>query len=321
MIQLEELYNILNNYRLNNWADSIPDQLKILKDHGDYPKWKSIYNRIPSVTPSKVNLNSGAVEIGSVKDLPSDIISDLKTLLIELHPWRKGPFNIFDIFIDTEWRSDWKWKRLKDSIQPLLNRNVLDIGCGNGYHCWRMRGAGARNVIGIDPFLLSVVQFYVIKKFLPNEPVWLLPVGIEKIPNNINFFDTVFSMGILYHRRSPLDHLIELRSMLRSGGELVLETLVIDGNINEVLLPEDRYAKMRNVWFIPSALGLELWLKKTGYKNIRLVDITKTTIEEQRKTDWMKFESLEDFLDPGNQNKTIEGYPSPQRAVFIAEVP
>ncbi|MBU2494094.1 MAG: tRNA 5-methoxyuridine(34)/uridine 5-oxyacetic acid(34) synthase CmoB [Bacteroidetes bacterium] len=321
MIQLEELYNILNNYRLNNWADSIPDQLKILKDHGDYPKWESIYNRIPSVTPSKINLNSAAVEIGSEKDLPINVISDLKTILLELHPWRKGPFNIFDIFIDTEWRSDWKWERLKDSIQPLFNRNVLDIGCGNGYHCWRMRGAGARNVIGIDPFLLSIVQFYVIKKFLPDEPVWLLPVGIEKMPSDLNFFDTVFSMGILYHRRSPLDHLIELRSMLRSGGELVLETLVIDGNINEVLLPEDRYAKMRNVWFIPSALGLELWLKKTGYKNIRLVDITKTTIEEQRKTDWMKFESLEDFLDPGNQNKTIEGYPSPQRTVFIAEAP
>lgn len=321
MIQLEKLYKILNEYGLNDWASAIPAQVKESINHGDYSKWENIYNNIPFVTPSKVNLNTGAIEIGSQNDFEPGQHPTLKQNLMELHPWRKGPFNLFDILIDTEWRSDWKWDRLKVSIRPLTNKNVLDIGCGNGYHCWRMLGAGARNIIGIDPFLLSVIQFYTIKKFMPEEPVWLLPIGIEQLPGNLNFFDAVFSMGILYHRRSPMDHLFELRSMLRSGGELVLETLVIDGKQNDVLVPEDCYAKMRNVWFIPSTLSLENWLKKTGYKNIKLVDVTQTTTEEQRKTDWMKFESLKDFLNPQNYNETIEGYPSPKRAVFIADAP
>jgi tRNA (mo5U34)-methyltransferase len=321
MIQLEELYKILNEYGLNDWASVIPGQVKETINHGDYSRWENIYNNIPLVKPSKINLNTGAIEIGSVNDFEHEEHAALKQLLQELHPWRKGPFNLFDILIDTEWRSDWKWDRLKDHIRPLANRNVLDIGCGNGYHCWRMRGMGARNVIGIDPFLLSVVQFYTIKKFMREEPVWLLPAGIEQMPENLSFFDAVFSMGILYHRRSPMDHLFELRSMLRSGGELILETLVIDGGKNDVLVPEGRYAQMRNVWFIPSTHALEIWLKKAGYKNIKLVDVTKTTTEEQRKTEWMKFESLENFLNPNNSNETIEGYPSPKRAVFIAEAP
>ncbi|MEY8213807.1 MAG: DUF1698 domain-containing protein, partial [Colwellia sp.] len=29
-------------------------------------------------------------------------------------------------------------------------------------------------------------------------------------------------------------------------------------------------------------------------------------------------QSLSDFLDPQDKNKTIEGYPAPQRAIFIA---
>ncbi|KAB2847054.1 MAG: tRNA 5-methoxyuridine(34)/uridine 5-oxyacetic acid(34) synthase CmoB [Melioribacteraceae bacterium] len=321
MIQLEKLYNFLIDNSLEEWAASIPAQVEAAKNHGDYLKWKNIYDNIPVAEPSQFNLNTNAVEIGKAKDFKPEIHILLKERLYDLHPWRKGPFNLFDIFIDTEWRSDWKWERLKNSIQPLKKRNVLDIGCGNGYHCWRMRGAGAEIVIGIDPFLLSVVQFYSIKKFLPDEHVWHLPVGIEQVPANLNFFDTVFSMGILYHRRSPFDHLYEMRSMLRSGGELVLETLVIDGKINEVLVPPDRYAKMRNVWFIPSTLTLESWLVKTGYKNIRLIDVTKTTTEEQRKTEWMTFESLKNFLNPQNPDETIEGHPSPKRAVFIAETP
>jgi tRNA (mo5U34)-methyltransferase len=52
-----------------------------------------------------------------------------------------------------------------------------------------------------------------------------------------------------------------------------------------------------------------------------MVDISTTSIEEQRSTDWMTFESLEDFLDPNDHSKTIEGHPAPTRAVFLAEAP
>ena len=128
-------------------------------------------------------------------------------------------------------------------------------------------------------------------------------------------------MGVLYHRKSPEAHIERLLSYLRPGGELVLETLVIDGDENAVLLPEDRYARMGNVWFIPSVAMLEKWLRRSKLKNIKVVDVTTTTLEEQRSTDWMTFQSLKDFLDPEDPSKSIEGYPAPRRAVLTASKP
>ncbi|KAG1707730.1 tRNA U34 carboxymethyltransferase [Nymphon striatum] len=122
-------------------------------------------------------------------------------------------------------------------------------------------------------------------------------------------------MGVLYHRPSPIHHLQELKSFLRSGGELVLETLILEGEGTEVLIPEDRYAKMRNVWFIPTTAVLVRMLERVGFINIRVVDVNKTSVEEQRSTEWMTYESLPDFLDPEDSNKTIEGDAAPVRAV------
>ena len=203
-------------------------------------------------------------------------------------------------------------------ISPLTERTVLDVGCGSGYHMWRMLGAGARLVVGIDPMQLFLCQFEAVRKLLGDDRrAHLLPLGIEQLPE-LKAFDTVFSMGVLYHRRSPLDHLFQLKNQLVSGGELVLETLVIEGDEHDVLVPGERYAQMRNVWFIPSAAALQCWLEKCGFVDVRIVDFSRTSTEEQRRTDWMTTESLADFLDPHDSGKTLEGYPAPLRAVLVA---
>jgi len=173
-------------------------------------------------------------------------------------------------------------------------------------------------VVGIDPATLFLCQFEAIKRLAGGSPpIHLLPLGIEELPP-LDAFDTVFSMGVLYHRRSPIDHLFQLRDQLRCGGELVLETLVVDGDENTVLMPQDRYGKMNNVWFLPSVDALMLWLKKADFIDIRCVDIDVTSLAEQRRTDWMKNESLADYLDPSDITLTVEGYPAPKRATIIA---
>jgi tRNA (mo5U34)-methyltransferase len=144
---------------------------------------------------------------------------------------------------------------------------------------------------------------------------------MEDMPEKMAFFDSVFSMGILYHRRSPFDHLQELREVLRPGGELILETLVIDGDDGQVLVPQDRYAMMNNVWFLPTVATLINWVKKTGFDNVRCVDVNITSLDEQRATEWMRFQSLRDYLDPDDISKTAEGYPAPRRAMILAERP
>jgi len=321
MIDYQPLYNNLLDAKADAWAKVLPQQLATAFDltrHGNLEQWQTVIECLPKLATTHRLLDADAVQIGLSDDLSEAAGMQLEHQLKALHPWRKGPYNLFGINIDTEWRSDWKWNRLKNHISPLNHRMVLDVGCGNGYHCWRMLGAGAKMVIGIDPLLLNVMQFQLVRKLHGEAPLYVLPLGIEELPYGLNAFDTVFSMGVLYHRRSPIDHLLELRDCLQPGGELVLETLVIDGRLGEALLPEGRYARMRNVWFLPSCETLISWLKRCGFKNIRLVDVTTTSTEEQRSTEWMQFNSLKDFLSAENPQLTCEGLPAPKRAIIIA---
>jgi tRNA (mo5U34)-methyltransferase len=321
MTAYQDLYTALREAKADEWADRLPAQIAEALDparHGNLPHWLALLDRLPGLSPSLHCLTGDAVQIGSAGDITEADRERLWEILRELIPWRKGPYNLYGIKIDTEWRSDWKWNRLKDHIAPLNHRLVLDVGCGSGYHCWRMYGAGAKMVVGIDPLLLNVIQFQLVKSLYGAAPVHVLPFGIEALPADLKAFDTVFSMGVLYHRRSPIDHLLELRDCLKPGGELVLETLIIEGKLGEALMPEDRYANMRNVWFIPSLATLESWLMRCRFGNIRVIDVTPTGIDEQRRTEWMPFHSLQDFLDPNDSGATVEGLPAPKRAILLA---
>lgn len=323
MIDYQPLYQALRSAKADTWADRLPQQISAAFDptrHGLLAIWQQLIDNLPEFSTRLRILDADVVQIGSANDLTGLARATLENQLKSLRPWRKGPYGLFGIKIDAEWRSDWKWRRVENHISPLKHRLVLDIGCGNGYYCWRMLGAQAKLVVGIDPMLLNVIQFQSIRKLHgETPPIYVLPLGIEDLPYGLKAFDTVFSMGVLYHRRSPIDHLLELRDCLTPGGELVLETLVIDGGLGEVLVPEHRYAKMRNVWFLPSCPTLMAWLSRCGFKDIRLIDVTATNTEEQRSTEWMTFHSLEDYLAPDNPMLTCEGLPAPKRALFIAQ--
>lgn len=319
LFDYSDLFRVLRRTRMAGWADVLPDQIAAALHcdaHGDLPRWIRAVENLPVPEPERVYLKNRFNITGNITDAQQAAI---ELQLRELHPWRKGPYTVYGIHIDTEWRSDWKWDRLKPHVSPLKGRTVLDIGCGNGYHCWRMAGEGARLAVGIDPSKLFTMQYWAMRRLAgPRAPAWVLPLGIEHLPARLTGFDTVFSMGVLYHRKDPGEHLRQLRKLLRRGGELVLETLVIDGLEDDVISPPGRYAKMRNVWMIPSCPALVHWLRDCGFKDIRIVDVTVTSTDEQRTTDWMRFQSLPDFLDPHNPMLTIEGYPAPKRAVVIA---
>ncbi|GAA6135794.1 tRNA 5-methoxyuridine(34)/uridine 5-oxyacetic acid(34) synthase CmoB [Oceaniserpentilla sp. 4NH20-0058] len=309
------------------WGEVIETQLHdfyIATPHGDMQRWLDAFVKLPKPSNVSCQLNQSAIEFQSNHITPEQNQQVLESLQ-GLMPWRKGPFQFFDTKVDTEWRSDWKWDRIEPHLSPLHGRTILDVGCGSGYHMWRMLGAGAKRVIGVDPSKLFFWQFEAVKKYvtLANKaapPVHLLPFKMEDVPMNLRAFDTVFSMGVLYHRRSPLDHLTELQQALRPGGEVVLETLVIEGEEGQVLVPDDRYAMMRNVWFLPSAKTLCQWMRRLGFKNVRIVEQNYTTLDEQHTTDWMTYNSLKDFLDPNDSSKTAEGHPAPLRATIIANV-
>lgn len=309
---------------LSAWAEQLPSQLErglSARRYGDLARWRAAVAALPDILATHTRLDASRVTAACDTTPDTRTIGQLRAALMGLHPWRKGPFELFGLHIDTEWRSDWKWDRLQPALDALDGRRVLDVGCGSGYHCWRMRGAGAAQVVGIDPTPLFVMQYRAIQKYLQNPGVWVLPAGIEDVPPGLRAFDTAFSMGVLYHRRSPIDHLQELKDCLRTGGQLILETLVIEGGPGDTLMPTDRYARMGNVWFLPSCATLLGWLRKLGFQRCEVVDVTTTSTEEQRSTEWMTFHSLANFLDPQDASRTVEGYPAPRRAIVCAWAP
>jgi tRNA (mo5U34)-methyltransferase len=320
MINYQPFIEHIQGTRLEPWSNHLTEQLETLwgnlKD-GNLPRLLSYLEELPVIDASQCNLS----DVIKLQTPNSASLKGLEEALANLKPWRKGPFDFFGVKIDSEWQCNLKWNRVSNHISDLKGRHVLDVGSGNGYYGWRMKQAGAATVAGIDPSWLSVVQHLAVNYYLKDPTHVVLPFTLESLTPNLELFDTVFSMGVLYHRRSPLDHLFELRGALRPGGELVLETIVIEGNEGESLVPIGRYARMNNVWFLPSASTLVQWLGKMGFESIKLVDQTRTTALEQRQTDWKPGQSLADYLDPHDSNRTIEGHPAPIRATIVAQKP
>ena len=292
------LWHCLADLGLDEWQPVLEPLLKErLHDdaHGDFRRWREAIEQLGS--------------------------GDTRELLLALHPWRKGPFEVDGVTIDSEWRSDLKWDRLSNGIAPLEGRNVLDVGCGNGYYALRMREAGAKSIIGVDPTILYVLQFLAVRYFKRASGIFILPLRLQELPRNPRKFDTTFSMGVLYHQRSPLEHLRELKGTLRQGGQLVLETIYIPGEESYACTPPGRYARMRNVWLLPTIAELTTWLARTGFTDIEIADLSVTTVDEQRSTEWMRFESLAEALDPANPDRTVEGWPAPRRVIAVANAP
>jgi len=286
-------------------------------NNGNIPKWSQAIDTIDALPKGKVALKQPYISInqGGI---------DSESLMEALHkliPWRKGPFMINGLALESEWNGDMKWQRITKHIKPLENKLVLDVGAGNGYFTIRMAMEGAKRVLGIEPFLLFNYQFRAIKSMIKSPlNALLLPIKLEDMPKK-PIFDTVFSMGVLYHQRDHMAHFSQLREMMVPDAELVIETLVIEGPEDYILVPKGRYAQMRNVYSIPSIKTLKSWLNDANFNNIRVVDVSKTTTAEQRKTPWIgeNGASLEDFLDPLDDSLTIEGYPAPVRAIVLCE--
>ncbi|NPA51255.1 MAG: tRNA 5-methoxyuridine(34)/uridine 5-oxyacetic acid(34) synthase CmoB [Epsilonproteobacteria bacterium] len=294
------------------------DTLK--KERSKWLKWKNIAPKkelIDSIEYSAIGVElKDTIKIVLDKDYEQKYQKRIEEIAKELIPWRKGPFQIGSLFIDSEWRSYIKYNLLEKFFN-LKDKAVADVGCNNGYYLFRMLKEKPKRLVGFDPSPHYYLQFYFLNNFI-QAPIDYELLGVEHLELFKEEFDTIFCLGVLYHRRDPIGALKSLYKALRDKGELFLDTFMIDGDSEVALTPRDRYSKIPNIYFIPTKRALENWCLRAGFKSVEILAIKETTLDEQRKTSWISGESLDDFLDPNNPNLTVEGYPAPKRLYIRA---
>tara|TARA_B100001989_G_scaffold196997_1_gene145630 strand:- start:200 stop:1171 length:972 start_codon:yes stop_codon:yes gene_type:complete len=271
----------------------------------------SLLKKINIVNPSTLQQSKTYIDI----QLPTNNLTNIHNCLNWLKPWRKGPFKLNELIIDTEWQSNLKWDRINKHIN-FENKTVLDVGTGNGYYLYKLVQAKAKTVIGLEPHPLYIMQFLLLNHLHPKSNIIMLPTGWQTCSQLKNKFNIILCMGVLYHQKNPINLLKTLKQTVTKNGTVILETLIIKQKNQSILLPQGRYCKMKNIYHLPSIDMLKYWCNISGFKQIDILNETQTTSTEQRSTNWSSQESLQNFLNPKNNQLTIEGYPAPVRVIL-----
>ena len=277
-------------------------------------KYQNLLENLPKIDAT-ASFNGNTPHLSG--DITNSESSTLLSTLKELGPWRKGPWQFFEHAIDAEWRSDLKWNRLKQSLN-LTGKKVLDIGGGNGYFAYQCLNLDPEWVLAVDPTIQFWAQFEAFQTYAKNPKIAFLPLGFQHLDCYTSTIDSIICMGVLYHHPDPHGLIKQLKKLLTKGGKLYLETLIIPGEDSVALCPESTYAGMRNVYFFPTRSTLRNWVTAQGFKNYTELDVSTTTSDEQRSTEWSSPYSLIDQLDKENTNLTKEGYPRPLRLLIEA---
>ncbi len=276
-------------------------------------QFRQPYERVKHIRARFCDFSGDVVKIGAASELSESDGSKVYKTLRDFMPWRKGPFEIFGVNIDAEWRSERKWNRVIPVLPDLEGKVVADIGCNNGYYMFRMSHHNPKLVLGFEPYLQHYYAFRTLNRFAGVESLAVELLGVEHVPLFKNCFDVIFLMGILYHRSSPIDVLRDIRTAMRPEGVLMVESQGIPGDEPQALFPEQRYAKVPGTYFVPTGACLANWLSRAGFSDVRIFYSHPMSSKEQRRTEWMVFESYQDFIDASDPGLTVEGYPAPIR--------
>ncbi|MCK4839231.1 MAG: tRNA 5-methoxyuridine(34)/uridine 5-oxyacetic acid(34) synthase CmoB [Desulfobulbaceae bacterium] len=279
-------------------------------------RYRHPFESIKHIRAAHLDFSGDTVKIGRRDELGEADHDKVIEVMRNFIPWRKGPFEVFGVEIDAEWRSERKWHRLQQALPDLKDKIIADIGSNNGYYLFRMAAHQPRLALGFEPHLHHHFTFKTLNSLANQDNLKSEMLGVEQIGLFENCFDVIFMMGILYHRISPVEVLKETLKALRPGGTLIVESQAIPGEEPIALFPEKTYAKAPGTYFVPTGPCLTNWTTRAGFKDVELFASHPMDNNEQRRTAWMDFESYDNFLDPSNPALTIEGYPAPIR-VFI----
>ncbi len=284
------------------------------------PHWEALRDLLRNPTFSDLRAQSLALDADAITaKLPySANIEHLTAICKKLTPWRVGPYQLGSLTIDSEWRSHIKWERIAPLLGTVSGKRIADIGASNGYFLYKLLTYDPELALGFDPVDRCWLQFSVLQHLIQEPRLGFVPTGLATLEAFPEFFDLVLCMGVIYHQRDPFLACKRLYQSVRPGGRVLLESLTINEAGSHLLVPKERYAKMRNAWIIPTPEALESLLLRAGFTDTMIHRFGPITTSEQRRTEWAPYESLADFLDPSDPSRTIEGYPAPHSAAVVA---
>ena len=101
--RLDTLVQALQRAGMQRWAQSLPAQVEAEireRQHGDIPRWQAALDELPKIAPARIDLDAPAVTAAGAP-LPQAQRVSLEQTLLRLSPWRKGPFHLHGVDIDT----------------------------------------------------------------------------------------------------------------------------------------------------------------------------------------------------------------------------
>ena len=161
------------------------------------------------------------------------------------------------------------------------------------------------------------MQYKLLRQFVPEIPLKYYLAGWQDISLLAGSFDLILCMGILYHHTDPLAILKTIQQSLAKGGQVILETQGIAGERDICLFPRGKYAGAKGMYFLPTVNCLKNWIRRANFNHFEVINIHKLSGKEQRATAWSQEKSLENYINPKNDDETIEGYPAPVRMIFL----
>ena len=312
--------NFYNKYTFEEYENlfSLFDENKNFSHHGNLKQWKNILTKLPDIRTNYLDFSKECIQIGNPKEINLSQLKILEKGLLNLRPWRKGPFNIFGLEIDSEWRSEKKWQRVEDYLPKIKGMRIGDIGCSNGYYSYKLLKLEPELIVGMDKTSLFIIQFLATKFYTKQiQELIILPCSAEEFNPEFIDFDLLLSMGILYHAKNPSNHLASLQRLVKKNGYIILETIISNLKQNINIEKNQTYAGMSNIGTIFTKDNIIKLLNVSGFKNVQVINDSFTDRSEQRTTRWMQGKSLSDFIL--SNGDTIEGYPPVCRTIFIAQ--
>ncbi len=301
-------------------SDIIADQREIFfKSHAPLLHEKYIFflSLLSKLKGVECDSSSPEVRIGLGTQLSKSQKIDLQYCLRLFIPWKKGPFNFFNIKVHSEWNSSLKWERIKPYLGPLEGENIADIGCHNGYFMFKMLPLKPKQVVGFDPVIKLFYNFHFIQNFVQSPELIFEPLGVEHIRHYRSYFHKVLCLGILYHLKDPVTALLKIHRSLKSGGKIIVDCQGIIGEGSYCLFPSKKYAGAGGVWFVPTKECVINWLKRAQFKEIFCFYDEALDCTEQKPSSWAPVASLEHYLKKEDSSLTVEGYPAPRRFYLV----